>query len=92
MKDLGDKVDPATKADVEAKTATLKKAMEGTDTDAIKKASEELSQASHKLAEQLYQNAQAQQGAQAGAAGQQGQANGGKKDDDVVDADFTEVK
>ena len=92
MKDLGDKVDPATKSDVEAKTAALKKAMEGTDTDAIKKASDDLSQASHKLAEQLYQNAQAQQGAQAGAAGQQGAANGGKKDDDVVDADFTEVK
>ncbi len=89
LKDLGDKVDAAVKADVEAKTAALKKAMEGTDTDAIKKASDELSQASHKLAEMLYKNAQAQQqGAQQGAQAQ----GSGKKDDDVVDADFTEVK
>ena len=91
LKDLGDKVDPAVKADVESKTEVLKKAMEGTDTDAIKKASDDLSQASHKLAEMLYKNAQAQQqGAQAGQQAQQ--QNGGKKDDDVVDADFTEVK
>ena len=90
LKDLGDKVDPALKAEVEAKTAELKKAMEGTDTDAVKKASDDLSQASHKLAEMLYKNAQAQQGAQDG--GCQGGNCGAKKDDDVVDADFTEVK
>jgi molecular chaperone DnaK len=89
LKDLGDKVDPSTKADVEAKTAALKKAMEGTDTDAIKKAADDLSQASHKLAEQLYKDAQAQQSAQ---TDQQQAQNTGKKDDDVVDADFTEVK
>ena len=80
LKDLGDKVDPALKAEVEAKTAELKKAMEGTDTDAIKKASDDLSQASHKLAEMLYKNAQAQQGAQDG--GCQGGNCGAKKDDD----------
>ncbi|MBQ4615914.1 MAG: Hsp70 family protein, partial [Mailhella sp.] len=91
LKDLGDKVDPALKAEVEAKTADLKKAMEGTDTDAIKKASDDLSQASHKLAEMLYKNAQAQQGAQDGGC-QGGSCGGAKKDDDVVDADFTEVK
>ena len=80
-----------TKAEVEAKTAELKKAMEGNDTETIKKASDELSQASHKLAELLYKNAQAQQGAQqGGCAG--GNCGGAKKDDDVVDADFTEVK
>ena len=90
LKDLGDKVDPAVKSDVESKTEVLKKAMEGTDTDAIKKASDDLSQASHKLAEMLYKNAQAQQ--QGAQAGQQAQQSGGKKDDDVVDADFTEVK
>ena len=92
LKDLGDKVDPALKAEVEAKTEALKKAMEGTDTDAIKKASDDLSQASHKLAEMLYKNAQAQQegGCQGGSCG--GNAGGAKKDDDVVDADFTEVK
>ena len=91
LKDLGDKVDPALKSEVEAKTEALKKAMEGNDTESIKKASDELSQASHKLAELLYKNAQAQQGAQqGGCAG--GNCGGAKKDDDVVDADFTEVK
>ena len=91
LKDLGDKVDPAVKPDVESTTEALNKAMEGSDTDAIKKASEDLSQASHKLAEQLYKNAQTQQGAQGAQGGQQAQG-GEKKDDDVVDADFTEVK
>jgi len=91
LKDLGDKVDPALKSEVEAKTEALKKAMEGNDTETIKKASDDLSQASHKLAEMLYKNAQAQQGAQdGGCAG--GNCGGAKKDDDVVDADFTEVK
>ena len=91
LKDLGDKVDPALKSEVEAKTEALKKAMEGNDTETIKKASDDLSQASHKLAEMLYKNAQAQQGAQdGGCAG--GSCGGAKKDDDVVDADFTEVK
>ena len=85
-------MDPALKSEVEAKTEALKKAMEGNDTETIKKASDDLSQASHKLAEMLYKNAQAQQGAQDG--GCQGGNCGGnaKKDDDVVDADFTEVK
>ena len=91
MKDLGDKVDAATKADIEAKIGELRKAMEGEDTDAIKQATEALAQASHKLAEQLYQQ-QAQQGAAGQAQPGAGQAAGAKDGDDVVDADFTEVK
>ena len=70
--------------------------MEGEDVEAIKKATEELAQASHKLAEQLYQQQQAGgAGAQPGAAGAQGAAGsqgGQDKGDDVMDADFTEVK
>ena len=89
LKDLGDKVDPALKSEVEAKTEALKKAMEGNDTETIKKASDDLSQASHKLAEMLYKNAQ---GAQQEGGCQGGNCGGAKKDDDVVDADFTEVK
>ncbi len=89
LKDLGDKVASDTKSEVEARIADLKKAMEGEDITAINNAVEALSTASHKLAEQLYQ----QQGA-AGAAGAAGQPGGqqNKGDDDVVDADFTEVK
>ena len=97
IKDLGDKLDAALKSDIEGKIASLKALMEGEDVEAIKKATEELAQASHKLAEQLYSQAQGQQpGADAaGAAGAQpgaGAAGGKKADDDVIDADFTESK
>ena len=69
--------------------------MEGEDAAAIKNATEELAKASHKLAEQLYQQ-QAQQSAGT-AGGQPGSAAGadasaGSGNDDVVDADYTEVK
>ena len=91
IKDLGDKLDAALKSDIEGKIASLKTLMEGEDVEAIKKATEELAQASHKLAEQLYSQAQGQQpGADAaGAAGAQpgpGAAGGKKADDDVIDA------
>ncbi|WP_165064864.1 molecular chaperone DnaK [Desulfovibrio sp. ZJ200] len=103
LTDLGDKADASVKSDIEGKIASLRKLMEGEDAAAIKNATEELAKASHKLAEQLYQQ-QAQQnagaaggqqgagfGAGAGAAG--GSANAGNSgNDDVVDADYTEVK
>ncbi len=95
LSDLGDKVDPALRADIEAKSNALKKAMEGDDLDAIKRAMDELSKASHTLAEQLYaQKAQSGEtgAAGAGAAGAAGSAGQPKQDDDVVDADYTEVK
>ncbi len=97
IKDLGDKVDEETKSKVAAATEPLRKAMEGDDVEEIKKLSEELTQASHKLAEAMYQQASAE-GAQPGAEGAgpgpegPGQAAAGAPDDDVVDADFEEVK
>ena len=92
LNDLGDKADAALKSDLEGKIASLRKLMEGDDAAAIKAATEELAKASHKLAEQLYQQqGAAQAGASAGAAG--GNNGGaGNNGDDVVDADFTEVK
>ena len=94
LNDLGDKADATVKADIEEKIAALRKQMEGDDAAAIKAATEELSKASHKLAEQLYQQ-QAQAGGQPGPdmgnAGAAGTA-GGNAADDVVDADYTEVK
>ena len=93
ISDLGDKLDAELKSDIETKAEALKKAMEGEDVEAIKKATEELSQSSHKLAEQLY--AQQAQGAEAGATdgtGPNAGAGAAKDDDDVVDADYTEVK
>jgi molecular chaperone DnaK len=93
LKEFGDKIDAAEKQKIEEKLAELKKLMEGSDPEAMKKAGEELMQASHKLAEAVYAKAQ-----QAGA-GADGEHCGagcadekGAKPDNVVDADFEEVK
>jgi molecular chaperone DnaK len=92
----GDKVDASIKSSIEAALQKAKTAMEGSDADEIKKATDELQQASHKLAEAMYQHASAGAGGgpESGAGGP-GQEQGGpqpKKDEDVVDADFEEVK
>jgi len=94
MKELGEKVDATLKTSLEGVMEQLKKAMEGTDTEEIKRLSEELMQTSHKLAEAMY--AKASGGAQAAdqAAGAEASAQGESKaapDEDVVDADFEEV-
>jgi molecular chaperone DnaK len=90
LKEFGDKIDAAEKQKIEEKLAEMKKTMEGNDPEAMKKAGEELMQASHKLAEAVYAQSQA------GAGGEQGQAPGGQeagpKGEKVVDADFEEVK
>ncbi len=92
IKEMGDKVEAATKTDVESAVASLKAAMEGEDTDEIKRLSEALTQVSHKLAEAMYQKAsQANEQAGGGADGSSDQGSGAS-DDDVVDADFEEVK
>jgi molecular chaperone DnaK len=95
IKEFGDKVDAAEKSKIEDAIALVKKALEGDDLEAIKKAQEELMNVSHKLAEAMY--AKTAGGADGpGAAGGAGAAgadsSSGKKDDDVVDADFEEVK
>ena len=92
LSDLGDKVDAGLKSDITSKSEALKTAKNGDDVETIKKAMDDLSKASHKLAEQLYaQQAQGAPGAE-GPGGQQTGAGKADKDDDVVDADFTEVK
>ncbi len=88
LKDLGDKVDDETKANVEREIENVKKAIEGDDTDAINAAVEELTKASHKLAELMYAQA-SQESPDAGAAAGD---TGAQQDEDVVDADFEEVK
>jgi molecular chaperone DnaK len=91
IKELGDKVDASTKGDVDRAIEKLKKAMEGDDAQVIKRLSDELTQTSHKIAEMMYSRASQQQAhTGAGAGGPQGGAS--KKDEDVVDADFEEVK
>jgi len=92
MKDMGDKVDAETKGKVEAEIAKVKKALEGDDAAALKKATEELTQASHKLAEMMYSQAAKDQPGGGTAGPEAGGTEAGKKDDDVVDADYEEVK
>jgi len=57
VKEHGDKVDEATRKGIESAIEELKKAMEGDDADAIRKHTEALATASHKLAEVMYQQA-----------------------------------
>jgi molecular chaperone DnaK len=93
LKEVGDKVDAVDKGNIENKITDLKKVMDGEDAEAIKKATDELAQAAHKLAEAMYAKAQTEAGAEGGGteAGQQaGEAK--PKDDKVVDADFEEVQ
>ncbi|MGD8369331.1 MAG: Hsp70 family protein, partial [Desulfobacterales bacterium] len=95
IKELGDKVDASTKTNVDEAVEALKKAMESDDVDEIKKKTEALTQASHKLAEAMYQKASGSEGGgAAGGAGADTGAGGagGAADDDVVDADYEEVK
>ena len=94
LTDLGEKVDAETKSTVEVKISELKEAMNGDDAEKIRKISEELTQSSHKLAEAMYQQASEEGGEEAAAGGgPEGEsAGGGSAEDDVVDADFEEVK
>jgi len=93
LKEVGDKVDAVDKGAIENKIADLKKVMDSDDAESIKKATDELAQAAHKLAEAMY--AQAQQAGTADGGAEEGasQESGSKaKDEKVVDADFEEVK
>jgi molecular chaperone DnaK len=87
LKDLGDKVDTETKANVEKEIEKVKAAAAGDDIELLKSAVEALTTASHKLAELMYAQA-----SQQGDSSQSGAAGDAPKDDDVVDADFEEVK
>jgi len=94
LKEYGSDLDGGVKENIEAALKKSKEALEGQDAEAMRAAAEQLSQASHKLAEAMYAKASQQQAApQQETPAQDGQAaGGGKKKDDVVDADFTEVK
>ncbi len=91
MKEAGDKVDEATKGNINQAIENLKKAMEGDNTEELKKLTDELTQASHKLAEAMYAQASQEQ-AQSEETPGADSAAGAEKDEDVVDADFEEVK
>ncbi|MBP1752113.1 MAG: dnaK [Geobacteraceae bacterium] len=88
LHEYGDKIDASEKKKIEDAVAALKQAMEGSDADAMKKASDELTQASHKLAEAVYAKAGQEGASQAGEAPHEEAAKGEK----VVEAEFEELK
>ena len=95
ISDLGDKLPEEDKTKIEACSEQLKKSMETDDMEAIKSDLEALTQASHKMAELLYSQQAEQQGDGSGEGSEDTPGNdekSGKDDDDIVDADFEEVK
>ena len=88
--DLGDQVEAEEKKSIEAAVAELKEAVKGDDKDDIEAKTAKLTEVSGKLAERVYAN-QAQQGA-GDAADAASETSADAKADDVVDADFEEVK
>jgi len=89
MEELGDKLEADEKTSIEAAIADLEEALKGENKDEIEAKTTTLTEASSKMAERLY----AQEGAEAGAAPEAGATDAGQgKDDDVVDAEFEEVK
>ena len=88
LEEHGDKLDAAEKEKIEAAVKAAEEAVKGDDKADIDAKAEELGKASQKLGEIVYAQAQAE--AEKGSA--ESAASSDKKDDDVVDADFTEVK
>jgi molecular chaperone DnaK len=106
LKDFGDKVSQSERADIEARLNDLKSAIKDKNIDRIKRGTEDLTKASHKLAEEIYKQAAAKQQQAQGQRQEEprqkaeeseeqksakgGSASGGRKEEDIIDADFKE--
>ena len=97
LKDLGDKLDGATKTSVEDAISKVREALKGNDNDAVKSAFDALQAKFQEVSSELYKKASAQAGPQPGpsqggpSAGAEAEDQGEKKDADVVDAEFEMV-
>jgi len=91
LKEHGEKISAEDRTKIEEAVTALKKAMEGNDPDAIESATQSLTTASHKLAEEMYKKASATSATGEGAAPGGESPNGAKTDEKVVDAEFEEV-
>ena len=94
LKDYGGELDSAVKAEIETALEKAKKVMESQDTQTVRSVADELSRSSHKLAEAIYAKTSQQQQQQPSSQPEEGKTTGddSKKKEDVVDADFEEVK
>ncbi len=94
LKDLGDKLDADDKAKIEAEINNVKEALKGTDNEAIKSATEALTQAFYDASSKVYQqnpDAQGGPGPNAGFGGEQAPGGQGAQQDNVYDADYKVV-
>ena len=95
LDEMKDKLDPAEVSDLQSGVDKVKEALKGTDTEAIKAATESLTQSFYKVSEKMYAQASAaagqQPGPDMGGANFGGQQQPGPGPDDVVDADYTVV-
>jgi len=98
LEEHGQSLDAAEKEKIDSAVKAVEEALKADDKDAIEQAATALMTASQKLGEKMYAGAQGADQAAAGAAGGQSQASdgaaqsAGKSEDDVVDADYKEVK
>jgi molecular chaperone DnaK len=97
LKDAGDKLAAADKADIETAMADLRKAIDANDTAGMTSGMEKLTAAQHKAAEALYRTQSAPSGTPGGDAGNPGaesnpSGGGGVKDGDVIDAEVVDDK
>ncbi len=98
LKDYGDKVSQEERADIESKLNDLRTAIKDKNVTRIKSATDVLTKASHKLAEEIYKQAAAKQQKQQGGQGPKPEGPeaapepGEKKPDDIIDAEFKEEK
>ena len=92
LTEYGDKLDAGEKDKIEAAIKDVEEALKGEDKDDIEAKTNALMTASQKLGEKMYADMQAAQGAEGAAAGAQGAEQAKPADDNVVDAEFKEVK
>ncbi|VAW54207.1 Chaperone protein DnaK [hydrothermal vent metagenome] len=92
LKDLGEQVDDGEKTAIEAAITELKEAVAGDDKELIETKTAALTEAAGKVAEKAYAQSQQQEGTDAAAGAAGAEAATGKQEDEVVDAEFEEVK
>lgn len=93
LKDYGDKITPADRASIETSINELKAAIKDKNIERVKKGMEDLTRASHKLAEEVYKQAAAKQQEQKAGGAQQKTAEEApkeKKNEDIIDAEYKE--
>lgn len=91
IEENGDKIDADLKGEIETAIAETKTALEGEDGDAIKEKTEKLTELSMKMGQAIYQQQQDTESANAAEGGDAGSDENASEDEDVVEAEFSEV-